>query len=124
MNFVDAAAAVSDELAVGTPGQPARAALQLAVMAWQGLGDDTAWDRFGLEVLAVSEFLTVLPDTVLVCDPPHPGDPHARLALTHLVSTLAAQFEAAAGDDGQALADRLAYDAAANRLRRAIGWLP
>jgi hypothetical protein len=77
-----------------------------------------------LEVLAVSESLTALPDTVLVCDPPRPGDPQAPLALAHLVSTLAAQFEAAASDDGQALADRLAYDAAANLLRCAIGWLP
>ncbi|MDT5028703.1 MAG: hypothetical protein QOE61_5129, partial [Micromonosporaceae bacterium] len=89
------------------------------------LGEDhVGWDRFGLEILAVSESLPGLPDTVLLCEPPSRDGPDVRLALVRLLEVLASRLQTSAADDSQVLADRLAYDAAANSVRRAAGWLP
>ena len=120
MDYFDAITAVTDDLATGKPGEPARAALRLASLAWRELADsDTSWDRFGLEVLAVCETLSTLPETVLLCDPPAQHNPQVRVAVAGLMQMLATHLDVAAANESVALVDRLTFDAAAVRLRGA-----
>lgn len=125
MRYIDAAASLAQDLERGGSLDGVRAGLRLAVMAWREF-DDTgpAWDRFGLEVLAAEELLRDLPVAATACDPPAPGDPDVRFVLAALVAAVADRLGLAGRDVTGTLAHRLACDAAAGLLRRAIGLLP
>ena len=124
MDLLDAVTDVSGDLATGKTGEPARAALRLALLVWRELaGSDTSWDRFGLEVRAVCETLTALPDTVLLCDPPAQDTPQIRVAVAGLMEMLATHLDVAAADESVTLVDRLTFEAAAVGLRGAVGAL-
>jgi hypothetical protein len=125
VNYVEAAAAVTSDLESGVAAGSERAALRLALLAWRELGDtDVAWDRFGLDLLAISEMLRDLPDVAVFCDPPSRDDPQVPATVARLVAALAARLDRAASDDERTLVDRLSCDAAAAQLRRTAATLP
>lgn len=125
VEYTAAVAAICSDLEDDASGEAVRAGLRLALLAWRELGDtDVAWDRFGLNVLAVEELLRDLPDVAVVCDPPSKDDTEAPAAVARLVRALAAHLDRGAADDRGALVDRLTRDAAAGQLRRAVAALP
>ena len=125
MKYIDAATSLARDLERGGSLEGVRSGLRLAVMAWRELGDsDPALDRFGLEVLAAEELLRHLPIAATLCDPPALGDPEVRFELAAVVAAVADRLALASRDVTGTLAHRLACDAAAGLLRRAVGLLP
>jgi hypothetical protein len=125
MRYIDATASITRDLEHDGSLDAVRAGLRLMVMAWRELGHtDPAWDRFGLEVLAAEELLRDLPIAATACDPPAPGDPEVRSGLAVLLAAVANRLALASRDATDTVAHRLACDAAAGILQRAVGLLP
>jgi len=125
MDYTQAARAVAASLAAGDDEMAAPGALNLAIQAWHQLAEtDTAWDRFGLELLDLRTRLYPGDDISVEADAP-PGDgPELRAVLGELVEELARHHQRLAANGDLALAQRLEQDAAAHQLRRAVAVLP
>jgi hypothetical protein len=124
-DYVEAAAELCDELGGGAPAEAIRGGIRLALLAWQELGStDAGWDGFGLDLLAADELLRFLPIAAIVCEPPDPTNPALRAAITGLLHAVADQLDQVSQDSSLSTANRLASDAAAGLVRRAVAVLP
>ncbi|MFY1595903.1 hypothetical protein [Micromonospora sp. WMMD737] len=124
MEFVKAIGALTARLAAGNDDLAASGAIYLAVAAWKHqAGEDTAWDRFGLEVLDVRSRFYTHYDVVVDTTVPTAANTHIRNAVRELVAQLARYHDQRALDADRTLSERLDHDAAAQKLRRAVAAL-
>lgn len=125
MEFVEATSTLTARLAAGNDDLAAAGAICLAVEAWKHLaGEDTAWDRFGLEILDVrSRLYTHYDDVVVDTTLPTTSSAHIRDAVRELVAQLARYHDHRALDADIALSERLDHNAVAQQLRRAVAAL-
>ncbi|BCY11012.1 hypothetical protein [Actinoplanes sp. L3-i22] len=123
MEFTQAARAVIEDLKAGNELALA-AAVALALRAWRTLaaGDPTAWDLFGLDVLAVQQMLYVQVQVEVQADPPHDDGP-TRALLQQLVGQLADHHAQRAATGTDSLDERLEHEAGSIQLRRALAVL-
>ena len=125
MDYTQAARAVYASLAAGDDEMAAPGALHLAIQAWRHNAEaDTAWDRFGIELLDVRTRLYPSDDIAVEADAPAGDGPELRAVLSELVEELARYHQRLAANSNLALAQRLEHDAVAQQLRRAVAVLP
>jgi hypothetical protein len=126
MNYHDATQHAIADIAAGDEpdSDPVRAALQLAVYAWQTCHPQpataTRWAMFGNRLsAAIDELGQPAHPFVVVGDLPVPDTIGVRHQTATLTAAIAAHLDAAAGDPRHGPEQRWAWAAAAARLRSA-----
>jgi hypothetical protein len=123
MEYIEAAAAVSEQLGAGDDEYAPAGAVQLGLTAWQHLAEaDRIWDRVGTVLLDVQGRLYLDQAVTVVADPPHDG-PQTRAAVAGLLTALARHHQGLAAAGTGELYLRLDHDAAARQLRDAAAVL-
>ncbi|MFC4066713.1 hypothetical protein [Actinoplanes subglobosus] len=123
MEYIEAAAAVSDHLGAGDDELAPAGAVHLGLTAWQHLvGEDRIWDRVGTVLLEVQGRLYLDQAVTIEAQPPR-DDPQTRAAVAGLLTALARHHQERATAGAGELHLRLDHDAAAQQLRAAAAVL-